>query len=929
MVKFLESSKTAVTSEQWQQALQLYNAARELPESGRRPFVESQGAGAEVLREVLEMLDSPTQAGADSPPPPPSGREGLRIGRYEVGGLLGRGGMGEVYAARDIELNRPVALKFLLASAPNDSAALKRCIREAKAASALNHPGILTVFEVIQSESGLAIAMELVEGTALREFRGQALPMEDVTRFGRQIASALAAAHDHGIVHRDIKPENLMLRADGFIKVLDFGLAREVKSETAAETQSTGLPSALGTLRYMSPEQLRAGPLRGSSDIFSLGIVLYELATGSHPFDSGFAWETAHAISTRQPAAPSALNADVTREMDALILAMLAKQPELRPSARQVEKVLAGELPAPRIAPLRSRWPWTAAAAAIVLTAAGWYGSRVLRGGSRETPLTVVPLTAVAGDKDYAAFSPDGGRIAFSWSGGQRRLDLHIYVKPVGAGDPVQLTSAPGYDLWPTWSPDGRTIAFFRRLSGQSAAVYLIPSSGGTERFVAKSGDGVSWSPDGKALLMADLPPPEGSGGIVLLSLDTGQRRTLTGPQPLADSFPLYSPDGQWIAFLRRPEQAEVFVMPARGGTARQLTFDRKPKLGITWTADSRELVYSTLRESGGEGLWRVRINGGEAHRLSGTLPFAGSPNISRRGDRLAYTETYLDTNIYLSEGPGFSAGLPGKFGPPRSIIASSREDHSPNFSPDGERIAFVSNRSGNSEIWTSNRDGTHATQLTSFKSFAGTPRWSPDGRSIAFDLMNGGKFDIWVIDGSSGAPRRITEDRSNDNQPFWSPDGKWIYFNSNRSGSPEIWRMPAEGGPAVRITRQGGREPLVSPDGRMVYYTKTPGGSAIWSVPADGGPEQPVPELERYQNVGRVWGLVKYGIYFVSREDALYETIRFFSFATRQVTSLTTWEAATQWSVPAIALSADGRYLLTVRLDQEVNDLMMIENFR
>ena len=261
---------------QWQLALSLFEAARALPAGEQRAFVEAQSASSEVVLRVFELLDSPPEPD-DSEAPVPVCHTGTQVGRYLVGELLGRGGMGEVYAARDQDLDRPVALKFLLPEEIGDPSAVKRFVREAKAASALNHPNILTVHEIIQTPSNLAIAMERVEGALLSDFRGKAHPLQQAVDLVRQVAFALAAAHEGGIVHRDIKPENLMLRPDGLVKVLDFGLAHRLAGPSvSAATVSGRVPG--GTLRYMSPEQLRDEPVAGASDIFSLGIVLYEFA---------------------------------------------------------------------------------------------------------------------------------------------------------------------------------------------------------------------------------------------------------------------------------------------------------------------------------------------------------------------------------------------------------------------------------------------------------------------------------------------------------------------------------------------------------------------------------------------------------------------------------------------------------------------------
>jgi serine/threonine protein kinase len=323
-----------MTAEQWRIALRIYSTAQEIALEERRAFIDSATVDPEVVQEVRNLLEAAMEA--DTGPRSTAtvaDRTGTQIGRYEIGKLLGRGGMGEVYAARDTELDRPVALKFLLSEADGDRSGIRRFVREAKAASALSHPNILTVYEVVHAESGLAIAMELVEGRALRDLRGRRLGTEPVMDLGRQIASALATAHEKGLVHREIKPENLVLRQDGLVKVLDFGLARGFPTQAKAETQTTGSDTAAGTPRYMSPAQLRGEALTGATDVFSLGVVLYELATGKHPFEAEYAWETAYAIHSREPASPASVNDAISPALEALILAMLTKDPNARPSA--------------------------------------------------------------------------------------------------------------------------------------------------------------------------------------------------------------------------------------------------------------------------------------------------------------------------------------------------------------------------------------------------------------------------------------------------------------------------------------------------------------------------------------------------------------------------------------------------------------------
>jgi len=291
-----------------------------------------------------------------------------------------------------------------------------------------------------------------------------------------------------------------------------------------------------------------------------------------------------------------------------------------------------------------------------------------------------------------------------------------------------------------------------------------------------------------------------------------------------------------------------------------------------------------------------------------------------------------VDSNLYLRAGPGFQRdSVPGPFGEPLAVVVSSRADHSAAFSPDGSRFAFVSERSGDGEIWISPREGGQPSQLTSQNTNPGTPRWSPDGRWLAFDAYVSGKPQVFVIDARGGVPRRITAEPSGGFEPAWSHDGQWIYFSSKRSGRGEVWKTPVAGGPVEQVTRTGANEALAAPDGRLIYFTKpsSSGNFTIWSMPAAGGPETPVPELQRFDGITRSWGVLKEGIYFQERSDLSRQAVRFFSFRTRQVTALFAIQNESMRDVPAATLSEDGRFALFAQVDHRINDLVMIENFR
>jgi Tol biopolymer transport system component len=376
---------------------------------------------------------------------------------------------------------------------------------------------------------------------------------------------------------------------------------------------------------------------------------------------------------------------------------------------------------------------------------------------------------------------------------------------------------------------------------------------------------------------------------------------------------------------------AEIFVVRAEGGEATQLTFDRQQMRGMTWTADSRELVFASSRSGADGSLWRVLVSGGAPKPISSTLRGASGPSISPRAHRLAYKENWIDTNIYLLTNHSFPMDKPARFGSPAPVVNWTLEEHSPAFSPDGERLAFVSNRSGNQEIWVSRRDGSQAVALRSLRAQnTGSPRWSPDGRWIAFDSWSSGNSAIYVVASEGGVPRVLSADPSGSWMPSWSPDGEWIYFSRGLYVTRQIWKIPAAGGAAAQLTHTGAFEAAPSPDGKFVYFTKQVRGPecTIWSVPTAGGPERLVAELASFKRISRGWGVNEHGIYFMSYEDSPQQTVRLLNFKTNKITPLFTLDKQVQWGVPSLAMSRDGRFALAVQLDHAVNDFMMIENF-
>jgi Tol biopolymer transport system component len=949
----------------WQRVWEIYAAAIELPASEWEAFVHASESATEIRTKVLTLLET----GELEAPPEPS-REaplaGERIGRYVLLSALGHGGMGEVFSACDTELQRLVAIKFLK---PRNSAgvpAVNDLKREARALSALNHPNIVTVHEIIESRLGLGIVMEFIEGDVLRSSTRTPLAADQLLKIGEQMAEALAAAHAVGIVHRDIKPENVMLRRDGYVKILDFGLARNV---SGGRRSSAGL--AIGTLRYMSPEQTRVETLTGASDVFSTGLVLYELATGIHPFDAPSALSVMHTIATQPPPSASVSNPNLPEGFSDLLSAMLARDPAVRPTAAQVGERLrairashelstagsaqrsgtSAAATEPPVALRRPRWAVVSAlAGASVLLIATVVAWQVAVPNTGMAPVSVVPLTAYLGNEVTPAFSPDGKQVAFAWNGpGEDNYD--IYVSLIGTSTALRLTTDGAADGCPAWSPDGRWIAFMR--GGPKPSLMLVPALGGPERALVDTGFdpqlvtcGIDWSPDGRYIAFPIAPSPGMRSQIVLLSPETGERRTVSFPPPetLGDVLPRFSPDGKSLAFLRQ-RSLEVFaisVVPLAGGEPRTIRTDAPRVYSIAWTRDSRDIVFAATYE-GRTKLWRVPSRGStRPEPVSGVDPYpfgpssrwSGAPGaallglaISPQAGYLAYTHSVGDTNIWRLDLHG---GRP--VGAPAKLAASTQPDAAAQFAPDGKRIVFASQRSGAYEIWVCAADGSGAAQLTHLNApMTGSPHWSPSGRKIAFDSIVDGQTEIYTMNADGGPPARITHNPGWDAVPTWSRDGRWIYFTSDRTGERQIWKVPAEGGSAVQITRRGGVNAFESADGTSVYYAKGITAGGIWKVPAGGGEETLV--LDK-PGPGR-WGCIQVvddGIYFTDAAgdgQKARDAVFFYDFATRRISQVALLAGEAPVGMPGLSLSPDHRALLYTQLDSANIDLMLVQNFR
>ena len=733
---------------------------------------------------------------------------GQRLLHYETIEVLGQGGMGTVYKARDTRLNRLVALKVFARDKVRDADRRQRFMQEAQAASSLNHPHIVTIYDIGQADGDWFIAMEYVPGTPLsRLIPHKGMPLGDVLRFAIQIADALACAHPAGIVHRDLKPANVMVTANGATKLVDFGLAKLLATPAWSDNETDALDlrtlegTVLGTAAYMSPEQAEGREVDGRSDVFSFGAMLYEMATGQRAFRGESAISTLAAV---LGADPQPITGKLPRELQKIIVRCLRKEPSRRFQSMADVRVVLEDVEEElrpgrrRAASWRSRRVMygTAVIAAIGIAAAGWFLAG--RRPPPEQPVTVMPLATYPGVKDFPAISPDGGAVAFSWRRpGSDNFDL--YVLQVGGGPPVQRTTSPEDDYFPSWSPDGHTIVFVRGTPFGSNEIIAIPTLGGPEQHVMSWGGaffGPTWTADGRHLIVNDRAKSGQPLSLFKVSLDTGDKQPFVGLPAgftgIGDVAGVFSPDGRTLLIYRlvAPLSGDLFAQPlsaegAPHGAPSQLTAPHLWLNGLGFAPDGASVLFSGLREHA-QALWRQSIDSPNVppERIAfGDQAAAFAVAYGAR--RLVFERRSPDSNVMRLD-------LRTRAATPLQFLNSTREDMWPEYSPDGQQIALISTRSGQVEIWVCNSTGGDPVQLTRNKGgLAEAPRWSPDGRRFALVTLMGSRWLPSIVSADRGQATQLATGAasSEESVPTWSRDGRWIYFSSTRSGANEIWK--------------------------------------------------------------------------------------------------------------------------------------------
>jgi Tol biopolymer transport system component len=768
---------------------------------------------------------------------------GTKLGSYEIIASLGAGGMGEVYRARDETLGRDVAIKVLPREVASDPDRLRRFEQEARAAAALNHPNILAVYGFSTTADGAPyLIAELLQGQTLRERLQQGeLPVRKSIEFALQTARGLAAAHARGIVHRDLKPENIFLTRDGVVKILDFGLAKLAEPSGTAPPGSLATVSVtepgvvLGTVGYMSPEQVRGQPLDHRTDIFSLGATLYEMLSGKRAFHGNTAADTMSAILKEEPTELSSTGRNLPPALGRIAHRCLEKDPGERfQSARDLAFNLellsrdeSGSGVAVAVPTNKDRRPPIAAMLAVAIAAvvAIMFLARGFRPQAHDSaPVELMRLTDFVGMEEFPALSPDGKSVAFTADVGGRR---QVWVRLLSGGSPLQVTRDDADHQYPRWSSDSSSLIYFspsQEPDGEGK-IWQIPALGGTARPLVSSMGSADLSHDGKHI--AYFHSNQGQLELTVADPDGSNPRKLTTlPNEYNYSDLRWSPDDQKLGFQRgRTFDYDIFYVSAEGGTVQPVTHDGNPLSGFAWLPDGSGVVYSSSR---GDtvlylrtmNLWSVQTGGRNLHQLTFGETSYISPDVDAHGNIVA-SRRQIQFDIWR---------YPVDNDPKENVRRGVQITHqtgiveTPSAAPGDHELVYLSDSGGHGNLWVINLDTQQSRQVTfehDPQVTIGVPVWSPDGKYIAYVKrgLNAWNVDLWLMNPDGSDAHKVSDGGG---WACWSPDSRWLYYAPPSQNGFRIEKISPAGG-QHQLVREEGQKPAVDAAGRLFFVINLP----------------------------------------------------------------------------------------------------------
>jgi len=800
---------------------------------------------------------------------------GQTISHYKILEKLGEGGMGVVYKAQDLKLDRTVALKFLPHHLTADEAEQARFLQEARAASALNHPNICGIHSIGEEGDNLFIEMEYVDGKTLR----QVVPIEKTQTaidYAIQIGDALQEAHSKGIVHRDVKTDNIMVNTKNQVKVMDFGLAKLKGSLKLTKTSST-----VGTLAYMAPEQIQGDPVDARSDIFSFGVVLYEVLTGHLPFRGEHDAAMMYSIVNEDPEPIEKYRTDLSPILVNLIQRALEKSPgdryqsmgdmviELRRLQKKTSKVVRAApqaIPQPRAAEgapptgeETSRQPLPllqnklvllgVAVFAVIIVIAAVYQFILKKESTRQDMFSIQSMKVTRltsdGKARSAAVSPDGRYVVYS---SEESGKQSLWVRQVATNSNVQMIPSAEVSYHGlAFSRDGNYVYYvmMQHSTGRSAA-YKIPVLGGTPRKILDNVEsGITLSPDNERFAFVRFYPTTGEFALMVAKTDASEEKKLASHKASLWFYgqPAWSSDGKVIACalgsLEGGLHYSVVTVALDGAVERRFTKKRWDEVSqLEWLPDGSGLLVKAQER--GSMTWQVfqlSYPDGEATRTTNDLLDYSSLSLTNDAQLLCVVQGDYRGNIWILPQGSTARAQQVTNGRDEGVVGLA-------WAPDG-RIVYVSSVSGTSDLWLMDRDGKNQKQLTADAAMEFGPVVSPDGKFILFTTDRSGLNSIWRIELDGSRPRQLTS-LEDSYSPSISPDGSWFVFNSWAKGPLFVMRQPTAGGEPVQLSETNGGNPAISPDGKLIayiYFDEQTTNRRVEVIQPDGG--KPVKEFD------------------------------------------------------------------------------------